>query len=306
MRKLEKYTRLLFLLIFVFGIFTIILASLLSIIFKESNIDFIATVLTCIGTALVSAGIAVFLFKYDIIELYRVDTIDRSGLLSIAKGQDVFADESTKRELKADEWIAFMKTAKRKEIDILGICMYGFLQKGTMLEEILKLLKRGYKINITFAHPESEELRKQDKVEGRHTGLWENIEKVLLRISEIISRSEFNTEDECLKNFHVYLSPMLPRYFIVRSGRKMTVTPYLYHGPYNEPTLIAEERDWSIYERYKNYIDDVNRNSIEITECLRKKRCDRTSACPVEKKQKNTEVRMDEGTCLCSFMSIKE
>jgi hypothetical protein len=110
------------------GIFAIVIGSLI-------KNDIFKNILITVGTAMLSAAVTIYLVKYDIMQIIQKNCMEEQGITYITREREsLFLDELSKKELKADNWKKYLSKAKNKEIDIS---------------------KKGYKINIIFANPNS-------------------------------------------------------------------------------------------------------------------------------------------------------
>ncbi len=220
------------------------------------SVDYIKNILTCVGTSLISASITIFLIKFDIMDMIQSSSMEKFGVIDICNGRDHIFENNDMRDLKAHNWEEFLRQSSDKTIDIIGISMYSFLVTKNILTVIYKIAKK-YTIRIVFADPFSTEVRLQSEEENKPNKLKENIEWLSKKI----------IEEDKTQSIKVYYSKTLPKAFIVRSGSKMIITPYLLKGPFEEPTIVASNTgyaDNTYYETYKNYIEKI----IETAECL--------------------------------------
>lgn len=240
---------------------TVILAAigliflLIGIFFEGNNI--LVSIFSCIGTSLISASVTIFLVKFDILDMFRKNNIDKYGIMEVKSGRNQLFVGEEKSSLNCKSWEEFLKKSSDKTIDIIGISMYSFLWSNRLIDLMLKLAEDNYIIRIVFANPDSEEVKFQSIEERKPGKLAENILYTSNKIIELISQSQ---NGRLSANFSVYYSQTLPRAFIVRSGCRMIITPYLLRGPFYEPTIIADKwcaEEKSFYNAYMLYIDDL-------------------------------------------------
>lgn len=211
-----------------------------------------------IGGSLISAGITIFLIKFDIMDALKTNSMDEFGVLDIVGGRDDVFSAGYDRNIDSSDWKGFMEKSSDKTIDIVGISMYSFFFPNNLISHIIMLAQKHYKIRIVFANPTSEEVSIQSEEEGKPGKLKENI--------EFLSR-KILTESEGIKDIELYYSETLPKAFIVRSGNKMIITPYLLEGPFKVPTIIANDSGLCnnmYYNTYKNYICKVIDSATKI------------------------------------------
>ena len=220
------------------------------------SVDNIKNILTCVGTSLISASITIFLIKFDIMDMIQNSSMEKFGIIDICSGRDHVFDNDGVREMKAHNWEEFLRQSSDKTIDIVGISMYSFLVTKNILPIIYNIAKN-YTVRVVFADPFSSEVRLQSEEENKPNKLKENIEWLSKKIID-------EDKTHCIE---VYYSKTLPKAFIVRSGSKMIITPYLLKGPFEEPTIMASNTGYAentYYETYINYIEKI----IETAECL--------------------------------------
>ena len=230
---------------------------LLIVVQELITVAFFKSIITCVGTSFISAAITIFLIKIDILDSIHNYTMDKYGIINIVDGRDYVFANSDIQNIKARNWEEFLRGASDKTIDIVGISMYSFLFTKEILP-ILYELSDSNNIRIIFANPSSQEVAYQSSEEGKPGKLQDNIRWLS---SKILS--------ECQNGkIRVYFSKTLPKAFIVRSGNKMIITPYLLNGPFQEPTIIACDKSFarnSYFNTYSNYISEVLNSSIEVT-----------------------------------------
>lgn len=235
----------------------LIMGLLLIVVQELISIETIKTIITCVGTSFVSAAITIFLIKFDILDLIQNNSMEKFGIVNITGGRDFVFENGDIQGIKARNWEEFLRGSSDKTIDIVGISMYSFLiTKGIL--SILYELSDLYNIRIIFANPTSQEVAYQSIEEGKPGKLEEHINWISLKILS-----------EC-KNEHikVFFSKTMPKAFIVRSGNKMVITPYLLNGPFEEPTIIASDNGFArnpYYDTYNKYISKVINSSYEIS-----------------------------------------
>lgn len=241
-----------------FGIVAIVIGSLIkSDVFKN--------ILITVGTAMLSAAVTIYLVKYDIMQIIQKNCMEDQGITYITKGRDsLFLDEISKKELKADNWKKYLSKAKNKEIDIVGVAMYSFFCPNDLIKDIGSLSKKGYKINIIFADPNSKEVEIQASEEKKPGSLKSHIEIIVNQICDLYKEDE-QKKDLIKENLKMYYSKSLPKAFIVRAGTQMIVTPYLLNGPFKMPTFIVNEcGDEKMYNCYKDYIDQIIKSGTPV------------------------------------------
>lgn len=134
--------------------------------------------------------------------------------------------------------------------------MYSFLITKKILPVIYEL-SENYTIRVIFANPSSSEVYFQSEEENKPNKLKENI----------IWLSKKIIDEDKTHRIKVYYSKTLPKAFIVRSGSKMIITPYLLNGPFEEPTIMASDTGYAAntyYRTYKNYIEKI----VDSAKCL--------------------------------------
>lgn len=226
-----------------------ILGILLIVVHILIPFESIKSIITCVGTSFMSAAITIFLVKFDIMDLIQNNIMEKYGIIDIAHGRDAVFVNGEIEKIKTDSWEDFLRNSSDNTVDIVGISMYSFLITKDILR-ILYELSDNFVIRIVFANPSSQEVAYQSSEEGKPGKLQENIkwisEKILV---------------ECKNNnIHIFYSKTMPRAFIVRSGNKMIITPYLLDGPFKEPTIIAGDRGFvenSYYDTYMRYIEKI-------------------------------------------------
>lgn len=225
----------------------------------------ISDLVTCIGTSLISAGITIFLIKFDIMSELKNNYMDKYGIIGIEDGRNAIFKDNTKREFNYIDWKEFLKKSSDKTIDIVGISMYSFFYPNNLIDFIINLAKKKYVIRIFFANPLSNEVNLQSIEEEKEGKLKEHIELLSKEFIERISNHE--KRDKINKYLEIYYCKTLPKAFIVRSGNKMIITPYLLKGPFKEPTIIAYNKNTgenSYYGTYYEYINKINKSAIRI------------------------------------------
>lgn len=239
------------------SVILLIMGLLLIVVQEFIAVEPLKNIITCVGTSLISAAITIFLIKFDILDLIQNNAMEKFGIVGIEDGRDYVFAHSDVQNIKARNWEEFLRGASDKTIDIVGISMYSFLiTKGIL--PILYELSDSYNIRIIFANLSSQEVAYQSSEEGKPGKLQENINwlssKILL---------------ECKSGkIRVFFSKTLPKTFIVRSGNKMIITPYLLNGPFEEPTIIASDKGFarnSYFDTYMNYIRKVLNSSQEVS-----------------------------------------
>ncbi len=229
----------------------------------------ISELVTCIGTSLISAGITIFLIKFDIMSELKNDYMDKYGIISIEGGRNEIFKDNTRREFNYVDWKEFLKKSSDKTIDIVGISMYSFFYPDDLIDFVINLAKKKYKIRIFFASPLSEELNLQSIEEEKEGKLKEHIEFLSKEFIGRILKHE--KKDKINKYLTLYYCKTLPKAFIVRSGNKMCITPYLLKGPFKEPTIIAYNKNMgksSYYEAYYEYIKKLNKSADRIGDTI--------------------------------------
>lgn len=240
-----------------FWSFILLISGLLLIAVQELiSVISLKNIVTNIGTSFVSSAITIFLIKFDILDLIQNNSMEKFGILGLADGRDSIFKNDDIQNIKARNWEDFFRCSSDKTIDIVGISMYSFLiTKGIL--PILFELSSTYSIRIIFADPVSQEVAYQSIEEGKPGKLQDNIKWIS---SKILS--------ECQnENIKVYFSKTLPKAFIVRSGNKMIITPYLLSGPFDEPTIVACDKGFTqnaYYNTYLKYIEKVIDSSREV------------------------------------------
>jgi len=224
-----------------------ILGILLIIVHILIPFESIKSIITCVGTSFMSAAITIFLVKFDIMDLIQNNIMEKYGIIDIVHGRDaVFVNDEIEK-IKTNSWEDFLRNSSDNTVDIVGISMYSFLITKDILH-ILYELSENFVIRIVFANPSSQEVAYQSLEEEKPDKLQENIKWISEKILA-----------EC-KNIHIFYSKTMPRAFIVRSGNKMIITPYLLDGPFKEPTIIASDQGFvenSYYDTYKRYIEKI-------------------------------------------------
>ena len=206
--------------------------------------DELRSIFSCIGTSLISAGITMFLIRFDILDMVQDNCLKEYGVLSIVSGRDHVFEKDIYNDIKARDWKNFLTKSTDNTIDIIGISMYSFLITKGVLYTLYELDDK-YTIRIVFADPSSSEVKLQSIEEKKEGKLKDNIEW----LSKKIKREK--------PSINLFYSKTLPRAFIVRSGDKMVITPYLLSGPFEEPTIIASNKGYAnntFFETYSNYI----------------------------------------------------
>lgn len=226
--------------------------------------DIIKDVLSCIGTSLISASITIFLVKYDIMDSIKSNNISNYGIIDIKDGRNGVFNSENVAGLKDKDWNGFLKSSSDKTIVIVGISMYSFFYPNKLIDYVIQLGKKGYTIKIIFANPESMEVELQSIEEGKEGKLKENIKFLS---NEFKRRIDENNDIDVKNNLKIFYSKTLPRSFIVKSGDKMIITPYLLKGPFEEPTIIASQlcvKENSYYNAYNTYIQDLLKSAEEF------------------------------------------
>lgn len=212
------------------------------------------SIISCIGTSLISAGITMFLIRFDILDMVQNNCLEEYGVLSITNGRDHVFEKDVYNAIKAHDWESFLKKSTDNTIDIIGISMYSFLITKGVLPTLYEL-DDNYNIRIVFADPNSSEVKLQSIEENKEGKLKDNIEWLSKKI-----KSE-------KPSINLFYSKTLPRAFIVRSGDKMVITPYLLKGPFEEPTILASNKGYAnntFFETYSNYINMLIRSAKKV------------------------------------------
>lgn len=255
MKVVFRYSFQLTVILFVIGL----LLLFLGIFWKD--IYLLTTIFSCIGTSLISASVTMFLVKYDIMDLFKQNNISGYGIIGIKSGRNALFQDDETNCIKCRNWKDFLRKSSDKTIDVVGISMYSFLWSNELIGLLLELASKKYKIRIVFANPDSDEVKFQSKEEKKPGKLSENITYSTGEIVKLIH------ENKVEKNLEVYKSLTMPRAFIVRSGCKMIITPYLLRGPFSEPTIIADQwcsEEQSYYNAYSKYINDLIKSADKI------------------------------------------
>lgn len=257
MKKLKfafKYRIQLSIILFSIGVILVFLG----IVCKD--IYLLTDIFSCIGTSLVSASVTMFLVKYDIIDLFKQNNISGYGIIDIKSGRNALFQDDQINCINCRSWEEFLRKSSDKTIDIVGISMYSFLWTYELIDLLLELSSKKYTIRIIFANPNSTEVEFQSMEEKKPGKLSENISYTMKKLTKLVKEKQAN-------NIKIYSSLTLPRAFIVRSGGKMIITPYLLRGPFFEPTIIADQwciEKQSYYNAYSRYIEDLIASSQKI------------------------------------------
>lgn len=205
------------------------------------DIDSLKSILVCVGTSLISSAITIFLIKFDIMDMMQNNCLEEFGIIGILNGRDyIFKNSNEMSWMKENCWEEFLRQSSDKTIDIVGISMYSFLITKKILPVIYEL-SENYTIRVIFANPSSSEVYFQSEEENKPNKLKENI----------IWLSKKIIDEDKTHRIKVYYSKTLPKAFIVRSGSKMIITPYLLNGPFEEPTIMASDTGYAANTYYR-------------------------------------------------------
>jgi hypothetical protein len=208
-------------------------------------------ILQNIGLAFIVAGITTFLLKYDIYEMLANDGIRNAGIEAIKHGRNAMLEYVGGLE-------DFLRKAHPRKIDICGIAMYSLFEPNNLYELLINLAKDKYKIRIIFADPESKELKFQEEVEHKENSLKQHIKHIIKVLEKRLKQNQNSKE---LSNYiSIHYSKLLPKAFILRSGTKMIITNYFYHGPHYSPCYLIKDVHDGIYKSYIQYLDEVIKN----------------------------------------------
>ncbi|WFD09778.1 hypothetical protein [Tepidibacter hydrothermalis] len=265
---LMKHIKNIFFTLIITGIFFVSIGCIIGQYLNLHTMQWIKEILQSLtenfGVALISSAVTIYLIKYDVINMIQKDNLNDLGIKNIIKGRDnVFNRDKDSVINNFNSWEDFFKSANPKQIDIIGISMYSFFMPNNIIDLLIQLASKKYKIRIIFADPESNELKFQEEAENKPTVLKNHIRHVVSTIKQSILNN--SKKDDIYKYISVYYSRTLPKNFLVKSGNKMIVTPYLLRGPFESPTLILENNsEIGFYKEYNHYIDDVIKYSKQV------------------------------------------
>jgi hypothetical protein len=201
-----------------------------------------------IGIALSAAGITTFLVRYDISEAAADNEIRRCGIAMARNGRNLVVGELGDLE-------GFLRKARPREIDVLGIAMYSLFEPGQLYDTIVSLADEGYAVRVVLADPNSPELALQEYLEDKPGVLKHHIEYIVDAFRKRIANHQ-NRARICA-NLKIGYSRPLPKAFILRAGHRMITSAYLGRGPHFSPTVMLEDVPDGFFEDYKEYVDDV-------------------------------------------------
>ena len=196
----------------------------------------------------------------------NVDEVIRThyGIVDIKTGRNNLFDDDLRLVFDVTSWKEVFR--KAKEIDVVGVSMYGFFNPAGLTTEVLDQANIGKKINIIWANPYSQEVEYQSIAELKPGKIKDHILLCREIFKTIFVDKPIEYQNRVSKNVRFYYSQTIPKAFIVRVDDMMFYTPYFLSGPYEEPIYTLKKCDDidSIYGRLNKYIEDLKKLSVDF------------------------------------------
>ena len=180
---------------------------------------------------------------------------NRYGIANIIKGRNHLFNEDFEKIFGVKSWQMLFNRAK--EIDVIGISMYGFFTPEGLQRTLIKKAADRKRVTIIWANPFSEETRAQSIIENKEGKIEEHI--LLLRdmFNDMFNDLDTEKQKSVKENLKLLYSETLPKAWIVRVDKLIIYTPYFLSGPYEEPVFVLpqnQDESNELYNRLVSYI----------------------------------------------------
>lgn len=257
-------------LVLLLGITVVTVAFL--VIALKYNVGWLKDITVMFISAFISTILAIYMTKEDILDNDYAEKRDEFGVLTFEKGyREVFNNKDSQIYLKSNDWEQFFyKAKKEKEIYFVGVSFNTFFDDCSLRKTLYELcVEMKYDIYIILANPFDREILRLAEVEEK-TELEELGKRILGTYYRFDNDLKKNEYVEAKKRIHIWFSVAFPSTLLIKAGKYMIVSPYVFENPDKTPTLIVEDsKAHSFYEKYDNYLKVIKKHHYTFTELRR-------------------------------------